>query len=226
MKRFVRLVVLAFLLATPLPGRAQMGDVEFAEKLVRADYVEGLPYAKARELGPAGAERLIEMLLDPDEAKHHSKIVMALGISGAPEAYSALVEFRDREVEGEVDAAEYRARRTLPLAMGHLARTDSRAFQFLLEAARAEGPGFAPRWRYRYLRDERLAGILRRAAITGVATSGRPEASAALHQLEERARLDPQATDELRIHLGEARDLCDRVMREGPDPVFDRGAAP
>jgi len=215
--------------AEPGAGRAardELDEVEFARKLVRTHYVEGLPYARARQLTPAGVEILIEMLEDPAEAEYHANIVMALGISGGPQVYAALTRFHEYPPEGEVDSAEYRTRRALPFAMGHLAQSDPRAFQFLLEAARAEGPGSAPRWRYRYLRDERLAGILRRAAIRGVAMSGRPEAAAALRQLGERAQLDPQATDELRIHLREAQHLCDRVMREGPERVFDQGVAP
>ncbi len=175
---------------------------------------------------PEGVERLIEMLQDPAEAEHHGNIVMALGISGAPQAYPALVEFEDREVEGEGDAAEYRARRAVPLAMGYLARTDSRALGFLLEATRREEPESAPRWRYLYLRDQKLAGILRRAAITGVAMSGQPEAVAALRALGERARNDPSTTDELHVHVHEAERLCDRVVREGRDQVFGSRAAP
>jgi hypothetical protein len=219
------LTISSVLTATP-PARAQLAEGNFAEKLVRAQYVEGLPYAEARNLALAGIERLAEMLADPAEAEHHENIVMALGISGAPEAYPALVEFQDKEVEGEVDAAVYRARRAVPLAMGHLARTDPRALQFLLEAAPRQGPESAPRWRYLYLREQRLAGILRRAAITGVAMSGQPEAVAALRALGERARDDPSESDELRVHVREAERLCDRVMREGPDQVFGSRAAP
>lgn len=218
--------MLAFVLATPAPAHAEDGDVEFAEDLVRADHVEGLPYAEARELRPAGVERLIEMLRNPGEAKHHANIVMALGISGSPRAYDALVEFQEREVLGELEGAEYRARRALPFAMGHLARNDSRALQFLLERALAEGPGSEPRWTYSYLREERLAAILRRAAIMGLAMSGRPAAVAALAELEGRLRVDAHATGELRIHVSEAQQLCDRVLAEGPDRVFDRGASP
>ncbi len=221
MSRFIQLwLLLGLLLTATPPARAQLAEGDFAEELVRADYVEGLPYAEARELTPTGVERLVEMLRDPAEAEHHENIVMALGISGAPQAYPALVAFQDREVEGEVDAAEYRARRAVPLAMGHLARSDPRALQFLLEAARRQEPDSTPRWRYLYLREQKLAGILRRASITGVAMSGRPEAVAALRALGERARDDPSTTDELRVHVREAERLCDRVMREGPDRVF------
>ncbi len=227
MSRFIQLwLLLGLLLTATAPARAQFAEGDFAEELVRADYVEGLPYAEARNLTLAGIERLVEMLRGSAEAEHHENIVMALGISGAPQAYPALVAFQDREVEGEVDAAEYRARRAIPLAMGHLAGTDPRALRFLLVAARREGPESAPRWRYLYLRDRKLAGILRRAAITGVAMSGQPDAVAALRALGARTRDDPSTTDELRVHVGEAERLCDRVVREGPDQVFGRGAAP
>ena len=111
------------------------------------------------------------------------------------------------------------------------AQFDLADLQRALEDARAlfqgsEGPESAPRWRYLYLRDQKLAGILRRAAITGVAMSGQPEAVAALRALGERVRDDPSTTDELRVHVREAERLCDRVVREGPDQVFGSGAVP
>jgi hypothetical protein len=219
MMKLIRLAGLALLLATSLSAQARMDDVKFAEALVRADHVEGLPYGEARKVTPGGVARLIEMLADPVEARHRVHIVMALGISGSDQAYPALAAFQASEPEGEIDGAQYRARRSLPLAMGHLARSDPRARSFLLEAARTGRADSAPTWSYRHLRGEKLVGILQRAAIMGLAISGRPEAAAALRQLD--AELDPQASDELRFHLLEARSLCDRVMREGPERVFD-----
>ena len=219
-------LLIGLLLATTYPARAQLAEVEFAEELTRADYVEGLPYARARQLTPAGVEILTEMLADPAEAEHHDNIVMALGISGDPQAYLALSQFHDDSPEGEIDSATYRARRALPLAMGHLARSDPRAFQFLLDAVHARAVTSVPEWSYRHLAGERLEGILRRAAITGLAISGRPEAVAVLRALGERARDDLRATNELRVHVREAERLCDRVVREGPDQVFGNRAAP
>jgi hypothetical protein len=225
MSHFGQLVLLCLLLATALPARAELDEVEFARTLVRARHIEGLPYDRARELTPAGVEILTEMLEDPAEAEYRDNIVMALGMSGRPQAYLALTRFRERWVEGEVDSAEYRARRALPFAMGHLARSDARAFRFLVESARGEARKPAPDWSYRHLAGQRLEGILRRAAIMGVAMSGRPEAVAALHELGERAHLDPSTTDELRTHIQEAQTVCNRVMLEGPDQVFGNGAA-
>jgi hypothetical protein len=225
MRHFAPLALLGLLLGTALPARAEFDEIEFARTLVRTRHIEGLPYARARELTPAGVEILSEMLEDPAEAEYRDNIVMALGMSGHPQAYRALTRFRERWVEGEVDSAEYRARRALPFAMGHLARSDARAFQFLVESARGRSRKSAPDWSYRHLAGQRLEGILRRAAIMGVAMSGRPEAVAALLELGERARLDRSTTDELRTHIQEAQAVCDRVMREGPNQVFGNGAA-
>ncbi len=207
------------LLVSGLPAFAISGDAEFAEQLARADHVEGLPYAEARKLTHEGIERLVEMLEDPAEARHRVSIVMALGMSESEPAYPALRAFWASEPVGEVDGAQYRARRSLPLAMGHLARNDPRALDFLLQLAGGPATEAQPTWRYRHLQGERLAGILQRSALTGLAISGRPEAAAALEQLE--LHLAPQASDELRDHLHEAQNLCDRVMREGPDRVFN-----
>ncbi len=79
MNRFIQLWLLSGLLLTvSLPVRAPLAEGDFAGELVRADYVEGLPYAEARELKPEGVERLVEMLQDPAEAEHQENIVMGL----------------------------------------------------------------------------------------------------------------------------------------------------
>ena len=209
---------------TVLPAHAQLGEVEFAQELVRARYFEGLPYSRARQLTPAGVKVLIEMLADPGELEHRANIVMALGMSGAAQAYPALAELHAVLLEGEIDNAQYRARSALPLAMGHLARSDSRALAFLIEAVRQEAPLSEPDWSYRHLSGQRLEGVLRRATITGLAISARPEAVALLQELDERARVDPASAEESRTHIREARKLYDRIIRESPDRIF--GASP
>jgi hypothetical protein len=213
-------LLLGLLLTAPLPARAQLTEVELAEELVRAHYAEGLPYEEARELTPDGVDRLVEMLQDPAEAEHHDNVVMALGISGDPQAFLALSEFHESAPEGEVDRAEFRARRAIPHAMGHLAQNDERAYQFLVRSAHRGASSPAPGWTYHHLSGKKLKGFLRRAAITGVAKSGRPGAVAELRKLEARTRADPKATDELRTHIRESQELGDVVTREGPDRVF------
>jgi hypothetical protein len=226
MRTFLRLGVFGFVVAASVPGHAQLHEVEFAKQLVQAQYFEGLPYLEARELAPAGVEALITVLANPAEAEYHANIVMALGISGDPQAYSALSQFHDDAPEGEIDGATYRARRALPLAMGHLARSDPRAYQFLADAVDASAVAFVPEWSYRYLSGERLEGILRRAAVTGLAISGQPQATVKLDMLNARAHSKTAAADELRTHIREAQRLHDRIVQEGPAQVFGPDSLP
>jgi len=212
-------IVVVGYLASAGVASASPEEVAFAEALVHTRHVEGVPYVDARALTPAGVGRLIEMLADPAESRHRVRIVMALGMSGSERAYPALAAFHAERPVGEVDSAHYLARRSLPLAMGYLARSDPRALGFLLEAALGDDADAPPAFSFRHLRGERLAGVLRRAAISGLAISGRPEAAAALQELE--AGLDARASDELRLHVREAQSLCGRVMREGPERVFE-----
>ncbi len=205
-------------------GEAALGQAEpaAAEALVRRWYFEGLPYEEARGLTPAGVARLAEMLTDPAEAEHWANIVAALGMSGDPNAFPALARFAASPPEGDVASAEYRARLALPFALGHLARSDARALDLLVEQVR--DPPASPAWRYRHLHGARLATLLRDTAITGLGISARPEAENLLRELADRAAADPDAPDALRAQLGESLALHRRVSVEGPQKVFGRSA--
>jgi len=224
MSQLARLALFAPLLA--LPAYAQITDVEFAQNLVRAQYFEGLPYARARQLTPAGVSILLEMLEDPAEAAYRVNIVMALGISGARSTYPALTRFYERPAQGEIHAAEYRARRAVPIALGHLAHHDPRALEYLFRAVRAKSTRSPPSWRYGQIAGRRLEDVLWRASVTGTAVSGRPQAAAFLRKLGEAARADPGASEQRHLHIREAQEFCDRVMREGPDRIFAAGGSP
>jgi hypothetical protein len=197
--------------ATGLAGASEEAD--YAEQLVRARHIEGLPYSAARTLTPEGVARLSQMLADPAEARHHANIVAALGMSGRPEAFAALLQFAARAPQGELDRRAYRARLALPYALGHLARSDRRALNLLMWSVSAQ----APAWGYRHLRGERLRRELQRAAFMALGASGRPEAEALLETEERRARL---LASELRPLLAEARALRARVAAEGAAAVF------
>ena len=65
-------------------------SVEETEALVRRVDYEGMPEDEAARIGADGTARLIEMLADPDEAPHHARILLALGISGGEGAFEAI----------------------------------------------------------------------------------------------------------------------------------------
>ena len=130
---------------------------------------------------------------------------------------NSLTAFARSVPQGAVDSAEYRARLALPIAMGHLARSDPRALAYLRTAARSDAPTL---WTYRHLDGERLGRVLQRAAISGLGVSGLPAAEQALRGLRDESPGDPRRRAARRAHIDEALDFCDRVKREGAAHVF------
>jgi hypothetical protein len=206
-----------------LCASAQAGDErDRAERVVRTLYPEGLPPSEVEGIGPDGVTRLLEMLVDPAQSAHRANVLLALGMSGDPRAYPALAGWAARPPRGEVDGDEYRARLTLPFALGHLARADERALDALERAARA--PARPPGWRHGRQRGEELGRILRRAAVSALALSGSPRATALLAELRAQAAADPDAGATWRQHLDDSRAFHARAVRErrarerGEDP--------
>jgi hypothetical protein len=210
-RRALAASLLGLLVALAAVAAADPG-VEEAEKLARGTFYEGVPLEDARALEAAGIARLIEMLRDPDEAAHHAQILEVLGMSGHHDAYAAVAATAAEKPTGEVDRDELRKRVAVMAALGHLAREDDRALADLEAAIESAPP---PRWRHRGMRGDRLASLLRRSAVSGLALSGRDEAREALERIE----LDASADPEFERHLREAR----RDVRRGPGSRGDRG---
>jgi hypothetical protein len=222
-RRRATAIFIALSIASPLTfpaGARASADVDAAEALARTTYHEGMPYGEARKLTDAGAARLAEMLDDPAEAQHHAQIAELLGMSGRAGAYEAIGRAAAAAPSGEVDRATLRTRVAVLAALGHLARSDDRALADLVAAA--AGDGRTPTWGHGRLRGPRLAALLRRSALSGLALSGRTQAAEVLQHLlidARRARAAP-GTSDLARHLEEALRLHGRVASEGAEAVF------
>jgi len=201
-------------LAASASAQARDPEGSRADRIARAIYYEGLPYAEARELSDAEIARLMELLDDPAQLRDHPNILVALGMSGSPAAFEAIAGYALRTSSGELDRLAFRARRSIPHAMGQLARVDDRALAWLMRAA--SDAGGAPAQSFRQLDPERLARLMRREAITGLALSGRPAAARRLGELAAAPGADPEIVE----HCREALRLHARVAREGPAAVL------
>lgn len=193
-----------------------------AEALARRVYYEGVPYAAARALSDADAARLAAMLVDPREREWWPNIVVMLGIAGREGAYPALAAAASAGSSGEVDRPAYKLQTAIPLAMGHLARSDPRALAWLEDRVRNGGgePGFS----FRAMRAERLADQLRRLAVMGLGLSGRPEARPLLEAIAGEGRAARGvAGSPLASQADEALRLLARIAAEGPDAVLAAG---
>jgi len=176
-------VLVFFLFSMQSVAVAQMLTVVETEALVRASYFEGMPEEDAARIGPAGAERLVEMLLDPAEGRSHNQILLALGLCGSPGALAAILDWTTAldgvaAVDGvatlnevaTLDRNTFKAWQALPYALGHLAHFDRRAVGHLETLMNAE----APSWTFRHYTGARLVDLARRSAATSLALTDLP----------------------------------------------------
>lgn len=185
-----------------------------ADRLASAVYFEGVPLEEARDLTDADVARLIELLDDPAEIRAHPNILVALGMSGSPAAFDAIADYALRGSSGELGRLEFRARRSIAYGMGHLARVDGRALAWLTRAAK--DASVAPQQSFRQMDPERVAGMMRRGAITGLALSARSAAARVLSEIIAAPGADPGIAE-----FGkEALRLHGRMSREGPASVL------
>ena len=168
----------ALLLVAP---SALASDAADAEALVLQVYYEGLPYDEASAITAAGSARLVELLSQPQTVAYHSNILAALGAAGHADAFPAIASYAAAGRSGELDAASYRALRSIPLAMGHLAAIDDRALAWLEAGALAHPSD--PGWGRGAMHGPRLAAQRRDDCIRGLGIAGRDPAERTLHRL-------------------------------------------
>ena len=185
-----------------------------ADQLANAIFFEGVPFEEASDLSDADVARLIELLDDPAEIRAHPNILVALGMSGSPSAFDAIADYALRGSSGELDRLQFRARRSIAYGMGHLARVDARAFAWLTQAA--TDVNSAPQQSFRQIGPERMAQMMRRGAITGLALSARPAAVNILAGISATPGADPRIVE----YSNEALLLHGRLSREGPESVL------
>jgi hypothetical protein len=217
MKRVIRdsralPIVIASLCLFASNGAAEPRDSETsrADQIAGAIYFEGVPYEEVRDLSEGDVARLIELLDDPAEIRKHPNILVALGMSGSAAVFDAISDYAMRGSSGELDRLEYRARRSVPYGMGHLARVDDRALVWLTQAA--TGADTAPRQSFRQIDPDRIARMMRRGAITGLALSARPSAARVLAEIVAAPGAKPEIVEQGK----EALRLHGRMSREGP----------
>ncbi|MCH2169517.1 hypothetical protein MK489_01935 [Myxococcota bacterium] len=198
-------------------------DFESAELLIRATYYEGIPFDRARALSAEECDHLTE-LLEADLPRHHENILIALGMAGHPGAYETLAAY-GKGWTGELTRAQYQALMARMVGMGHLARRDSRALAWLLDAAAGAGP--APTVRFRVMAGERFERQRRARAVAALSLSGSDEAEVFLQGLlEGNARRSQSSTAPSSASLEAAIAQLRTLRKQGPDAAlaspFDR----
>ena len=209
----IAIVALCFFASNAM-AESRDSEASRADRLASAIYFEGVPFEEARDLSDGDVARLIELLDDPAEIRKHPNILVALGMSGSPAAFDAIADYASSGFSGELDRLEFRARRSIPYGMGHLARVDGRALAWLIQAA--TNTSAAPQQSFRQIDSERVARMMRRGAITGLALSAQPAASRVLAEIIATPGAEPGMVE----HGNEALLLHRKMSREGPASVL------
>jgi hypothetical protein len=193
-------------------GAAEPSDLESsrADRLAAAIYFEGVAFEEVGDLSDSDIARLIQLLDDSAEIRQHPNILVVLGMSGSPAAFDAIADYALRGSSGELDRLEFRAQRSIASGMGHLARVDGRALAWLIRAA--TNANAAPQRSFRQMDPERVAQLMRKGAITGLALSGQPNAARAIAEII----AVPSAPPGIVEHASEALLLHERMSRKGP----------
>lgn len=205
---------------------AQAVDIR---EFVRRTYIHGLPYEEASRYGPSVVPALLAMLDAPGEEPHWTNIVAVLGIVGDDRVVKPLQDFASEGV-GELSHPQYRAKNSVPVALGYLGhKTGNReALDYLLASLDPnvwDGRGFA--WASPYHpttleRNEHLTEM----AIIGLALSGRPRAGDALGSLQGGEVMGAAQRARFSTLVAEALSTYEIVSRFGLAEYYRRARVP
>ena len=224
------------------PSRAYEDRVK---EFVRQEYVHGIPYDKARSLGPAAIPILESMLSDSKEQAAWPNIVTTLGYVGNESSTEHLIDFLENRFQEEINPNQFRALLLAPPALGHLAqRGDRKAYSYLQELA-AEGLTGKRKfkWRFGSYSGEVLSLQMAEVAVNGIAVTGTSDARAFLLRVEDSLKGDEreppssllpwtsdapmeEADTALKGNIDQGLALIDRIQNEGASKVFSSPQPP
>ena len=166
------------------PGSAPDTVDEAVRKFVTPTYVEGVPYEKARALGPQAEPVLLRLLDRQDMKSSQSNVLVTLGILGSAQAAQRLIAFIEAG-SGTLPADEVQTRMHAVIALGYAAHvaTDATALNYLLSGA-DPSHWTPPRIRWTLPDKASPANRLRSRTLSALGLSGKPDALQMLLKLQ------------------------------------------
>jgi len=157
---------------------------EQVRSFVTPTYSEGIPYDKARALGP-GAVPVLRQLIDRQDMRSaRSNIVVTLGILGSPPAVQRIITVLEAGA-GTLAPDEVQTRMDAVVALGYAANvaTDATALNYLLVGADL-AYWAPPRIKWTLPDGSSPASRLRARAISALGLSGKSDALQMLQKLQ------------------------------------------
>ncbi|MGY0833815.1 hypothetical protein [Azospirillum argentinense] len=190
------------------------------QDLVRAAFVDRVPYSLIARYDPAEAQALVSMLYDFSEQENWANIATALGILGGAETGKILIDFVGSELLGANPTTILRSKIAALIAMGYLLNRsgDREILQYLTARTQPATWETASAWigRTAETRQAHIVG-LSEAAMTALALSGRAEALSLMQALPALVGQSERST-QLMKHLTE---IHSRVQAQGLTAYYD-----
>jgi hypothetical protein len=188
---------------------------------VHTQYRHGVPYDDAIRFDASNVPILVKMLQDSAEKDSYPNIIATLGLIGDERATDPLINFLERDTQGEVDGVLIRALTAVPMALGHIAAKGStNALNYLV--SRADPEAWRNKklpWRSQGRSGEQVFGnALIDGSIMALGISTRPEAMQALRELEAK----PGVHEALKAKATGAVKLAERIKVDGRSKVFGK----
>ena len=209
-------VVMLLIITLPHSNSAQ-GDIK---AFVRVQYHHGVPYDRAVQFDQSVVPTLLAMLKDPNEKKWWGNIIYTLGVIGDERAVDPLINFLDRDIQGEVNSSLLSALLSVPTALGHIAGKGSdQALNYLIASAKPQTRRTKTMpWRFGQLSDEKLYPALMKASIIGLGISAQPRAMQVLEQMH----TGTDTPQDIRPAVAEAVKLSGEIKSKGRMEVFGK----
>jgi HEAT repeat protein len=157
---------------------------EQVRSFVSATYAEGVPYDRARALGPQAEPILLQLIDRQDMTAARSNIVVTLGILGSPAAVQRIIAVLETGA-GALAPDEVQTRMDAVVALGYAANVaaDATALNYLLSGTNLSHWA-APRIQWTLPDGGSPASRLRTRAISALGLSGKSDALQMLQQLQ------------------------------------------
>ena len=182
-------------------------------------YIHGMPYSVAVEEAHArSTDELLDMLMDPDQARYWLNASKVLGFVGDNDAVEGLIDFiegdRERGFSAEWSPAMHRGRTSAIMALGYAVNRggSDRAMDYLVASMHAESWNTRNvHWLHGHSRMEDLRRELCTTAVIGLALTGEPLAADELNKVVANDTMNPRVRSVAESALVE----LDRIMGAG-----------
>jgi hypothetical protein len=149
---------------------------------VQPTYAHGVPYDRARALGPSAEPILMQMLDEQAMAPHRNNIIVTLGILGSPTAAQRAIATIEAGT-GPLPSDEVSLRMDAVMALGYAAYDGASPAPLAYVIGGLDAAAWAPRVKWQLTSGADPADQLRARSIAAAGLSGKPAALLALQNL-------------------------------------------